>query len=207
MTAEDLGIPDIPAADEPMMEPLGEEEPTRVLTTATRSLDSGAADVSLSAIASAKTVSLDASGSAVGLATVDGDATASLSAIGIMAAKGNATMRQSYASAFVAGDELSLSQSAAAMAGARTISFERSAAVASVAAETSVRGGFVGLVISGRTDISEDAKVLLTGRAVLIIALALLGGFGLVALALAYGAQRVSAWRPSISLPSWARRS
>jgi len=177
----------------------------QVVTSAVTSADAMNMEANLSAIASAKAGSLVASGSAVGLVNVDGDAEARFSAVGIMSAKGSGTFNQSYASAFVAGEDVSVFQGGAPLVVARTVRFEQAASVVSLASSTSVRRGFIGLLVSGQTDIGDDSKVLLTGRSVLIIALAVLGGFGLVALAMAYGAERVSQWRPSFSLPARRR--
>lgn len=178
------------------------EATEKVVMSAIDDLEVERVEASLSAIASVTTDSLSATGSAVGMAKVGGDARAQLSVVGLVAASGNAELHQSYASAFVAGDTMSVSQAAVPMGLARTITFEQSGALVSAAGETTVKRSFVGLLLSGRTEVSEDSKVLLSTRAALIIAAALLGGFGFVAIAIYLGARRVSQWRPSISLPS-----
>lgn len=159
----------------------------------------------LSAIGTATTTSLEANASAVALARVEGESTASMSAVALTYAKGDASMRQSYASAFVAAGEMSLSQSAAAASVARTISFEQSGSVATVASNITAQRSFIGILLAGRSEISDDSRILITGRALIVLAIVMLGGFGLVAVALAYAGRQLSTWRPSISLPHWRR--
>lgn len=176
-----------------------------VVASVRRSVETGALEASFSAIASARAGSIQAMGSALALTTVEGDADIRLSSAPIVYAKGNASLRQGYSSAFVAGNEVLLSQAATPVVVARTVSFERAANVVSVASTASVKRGFVGLLLASDAEISEDSRVLLSGKGVLILAAAVLGGFGLIALAVAYSANRVSQWRPNISLPSWAQ--
>ncbi len=192
----------ITPADTASFEAAEPENAKKMLMTAAGSIETPALEVSLSAIASAKTESLSATGSAIGIASTGGDVNLQLSALGLAAAKGSGSMRQSYASAFVASEQLALSQSAVPLGIARTITFEQSGALVSASAETTVRRGFIGILLSGRTDVAEDSKVLLDTRGALILAAALLGGFGLVAAAMFFGARRLSQWRPSISMPS-----
>lgn len=174
----------------------------KVLMAAVDEVETATLEASLSAIASAKAGTLHSQGSVVGMASVSGDLDAQLSVVGLAAAKGNGSVRQSYVSGFVASDGLAVSQSAVPLGVAKTIIFEQSGALATVSGETTVRRGFVGLVLSGKTDVAEDSRVLLDTKGALILAAALLGGFGLIAVALYYGARRLSAWRPTISLPS-----
>jgi hypothetical protein len=70
-----------------------------------------------------------------------------------------------------------------------------------VTGDADIKSSWVGIVISAKTTVSEDSRVLISTKAALIIALALFGGFGLVALAISLGVRRIMHWRPSISLP------
>lgn len=200
------------AADTPVphaSDPIVEAPTESVVAAAMSDVSTGALNASLSAIASAQTGSLDATGSAIGMARVTGDAEARLSWVGLMTSKNSATMHQSYSSAFVAADELKMSQAASAMAVARTVTFEQSGAVVSISGNAEVKGGFIGVLLAPKADIAEDTRILISGRGLLVLALAVLGGFGLVAIALAYGAERFSSWRPNLSLPelpSWSKR-
>jgi len=207
MSPDETGVPEIPSAEDALastedMAVAAE----RLVATAERAIEAGSLEASLSAIASAKTQSLDATGCAIGMANVGGDTEIKLSATPFVYTKGNASFHQSYASAFIAGNDVAVSQGASPMVVARTISFDQGGSCVAVASNVSVKRGFVGLLLAGSAEIGEDSKVLLTGRGVLILAAALLGGFGLVALAMLYSANRVSNWRPNITLPSWARR-
>jgi len=152
----------------------------------------------LSAIATAKTGSLEATGSAVLLTQADGDVNISLSAAPIVSAKGNATFRQAYASAFISGGDVSISQGGAPFIIGREIAIESGGAGAIVAGEVSVRRGWIGMLIARNSEVSEDSKVLLDTKGAMILAAALLGGFGIIAVALYLGAKRVSTWRPAM---------
>ncbi|HET6352326.1 MAG TPA: hypothetical protein VFG89_09395 [Coriobacteriia bacterium] len=174
----------------------------KLLLTAVDGVETPTLEASLSAIASAKAGSISATGSAVGMASSAGDFDAQLSVVVLGAAKGMGSVKQSYVSAFVASDGLAVSQSVVPLGVAKTIIFEQSGAIVVGAAETKVRGGFVGLLLSGHTDIADDSRVLMDTRAAIIVACALLGGLGLVALALYLSAKRLTAWRPAISMPS-----
>jgi hypothetical protein len=102
-----------------------------------------------------------------------------------------------------------MSQAASALAVARTVTFEQSGAMVSISGSAEVKRGFIGVLLAPKADIADDTRILISGRGLLVLAVAVLSGFGLVALALAYGAERFSSWRPNISLPelpSWAKR-
>lgn len=153
---------------------------------------------SFSAIGSAKAGMLEATGSAIALSKVEGDAEFTLSSTPFVYAKGDAAMRWSYASAFVAGSEVTLSQSVTAATVARKVTFDAGASAAVVAGKASIRRGWVGLLLSGKTELHDGARVVIGTRGALIIAAALLGGFGFIALAVYLGARRLSTWRPEL---------
>ncbi|MEI7815069.1 MAG: hypothetical protein WCJ13_09790, partial [Coriobacteriia bacterium] len=67
--------------------------------------------------------------------------------------------------------------------------------------ESAVTNGFVGVLLTPQANIAEDSRVLIGTKAALIIAAALLGGFGLVAVVMALGVRRVMSWRPQINVP------
>lgn len=177
-----------------------------MVADAARSLDSGTIEASLSAIASASAGALEANGSAVGLANVAGDADIGTSMVGFVTAKGAGSVKQSYVQGLVAGDTVDLQQTVTAAVLARTITFERSGALVSMSGDTEVKGGVIGLLLSGRSSVSDDARVLLTGRALAVLALALFGGLGLVALAVMWGSQQVAAKVPRFEMPRFGNR-
>jgi hypothetical protein len=193
----------------PKPEPTTRDATGTLVGTAVQVVETDTLDASMSAIASARTTTLSATGSAVGFATVEGDAETRLSWVGVVAAKGTASVHQSYASAVIAGSEVGVSQGGAPLVIGRTVTFDQGGSVVALATEANVRRGFIGVLLAGRADLADDTKVLMTGRALLVIAAVLLGGFGLVALAALYGANRLSHWRPDISLPElpdWLHR-
>jgi len=207
VTAEESAevFADADAYDEP--ECLEPNVSGSVVGSAVSSLDADYAEVSLSAIASTTAGVLDANGSAIGLARIDGDVDITFSAVGLATVQGNASLSQSYVSGFVASDNLNVSQAATAAALARTITFEQGGAAVAVSGDTTVRRGFVGLLLSGKTDIAEDSRVLISGWGLAVLAVAVLGGFGIVALAMGHGAHRLAEIGKNVHLPEWARHT
>ena len=86
------------------------------------------------------------------------------------------------------------------------MTFERSGTLVTMSGDARVDGGFVGVLLSGRSSVSENARVLLTGRTLAILAVALLGGLGLVAVAVYYGAREIAAKVPKLEFPSLSTR-
>lgn len=164
-------------------------------------VDAEALRANLSAIASANTGSLETMGSAVGLANVTQDAHVNLSWAGVVATKGNATVRQSYTSAVLASNSMSVSQAGAAAVIGREVSFDQGGAGVVVASEAAIKRGFVGVVLSGRTSVSEDSKVLISTQAALIIAAAIFGIFGIAILMGFLAVRRARRWASDLSLP------
>ncbi len=155
----------------------------------------------LSAIATAQTGSLEAVGSAVGFANVTGDATLTASAAPIVYSKGNISVRQSYTSAVLAGGDMEINQAGAPLIIGKQLNVQQGGALVMLTGESNVQNGFVGVLLSPKATVSEDSRVLIGTKAALIIAAALLGGFGLVALVMVLGVRRVMSWRPQISVP------
>ncbi len=164
-------------------------------------LEGESLQANLSAIATAQVGSLEAVGSAVGFANVSGDATVTASATPVVYAKGNVSVRQSYASAVLAGGDMEISQAGAPLIIGKRLNVSQGGAVAMAAGEAEVTNGFVGILITPKATIAEESRVLIGTKAALIIAAALLGGFGLVALVMVLGVRRVMTWRPQISVP------
>ena len=167
-------------------------------------LDSESVQANLSAVATVNAGSLSATGSAIGAASVDGDATITASMVPALITRGDTTVQQSYASAIIVGRGATtkVHQSATPMIVGRTVDVTQSAAGTILAGDADVKNSWVGIVISPSTKVSEDSKVIISTKAALIIGAFLLGGFGLVALAFALGVRRVTRWRPSLPHPS-----
>jgi hypothetical protein len=158
----------------------------------------------LSAIGTVASGTLSATGSVIGIAAVDGDATVTASAVPAVMARGELTMQQSYASAIIVGGsgEMKIHQAAAPLIVGKTIDVSQSGACSLVANEMSVKQSWVGVVVGTHVEVSEDSRVLISTRAALIIAAAILGGFGLVALVGVMGMRRMRRrWRQSMHLP------
>lgn len=171
--------------------------------TAVAAAEADTIHATASAIASARTHTLNTTGSAVGFAQVEGDARISLSAVPLVIAKGDADFKQAYASAFIASNEVSVTQGGAPLIMGRQVSVKSGGAVAVMAGQADISRGWVGLLLAKDATVAEDSRVVFTTKAALIIALALLGGFGLIAVGVYYGARRLAQSRPTISL--WRR--
>lgn len=194
MAAPDSALPTADQAETASKTPI-------VTSHVAGTLEGESLQANLSAIATAQVGSLEAVGSAVGFANVSGDATVTASATPIVYAKGNVSVRQSYTSAVLAGGDMEISQAGAPLIIGKRLSVSQGGAVAMAAGEAEVSNGFVGILISPKATISEESRVLIGTKAALIIAAALLGGFGLVALVMVLGVRRVMTWRPQISVP------
>jgi len=164
-------------------------------------LQVGDMKASFSAIGAAEAAALSATGSAIGSASVGGDADMTASAVGIVTAKGSASFHQAYASAFIAGGDTTISQAASPVIIGKSVSMEQGVGAVVITGDADFKRSWVGVLLAPRASVSEDSKVLIDAKAALIIAAVLLGGFGLVAVAIYFGARRVSQWRPSIALP------
>lgn len=191
------GLP--PVSPAPAEKP-PEEEPS-IASHVSGSLESEMLQANLSAIATAQTGSLEAVGSAVGFANVTGDATLTASAAPVVYAKGNVTVRQSYTSAVLAGGDMDISQAGAPLIIGKRLDVQQGGALVMLSGESAVTNGFVGVLLTPKATIAEDSRVLIGTKAALIIAAALLGGFGLVAVVMVLGVRRVMSWRPQISVP------
>jgi hypothetical protein len=194
MTAEDTsGVAAVPSTTAP--------EPEKLAPHIAAHVEAPVLRANLSAIASAETDELEATASAVGLVKVAGDANVSASWVPAIIAKQNISFQQGYASAVIAGNETHIKQGGAPIIIGRTMEIDSGGGVLLVGGDVSVKNGFVGVVLSRNTAVSEDSRVLLGTRGAMIIAAAILGGFGLVAVVMALGVKRVVEWKPNFQLP------
>lgn len=179
-----------------------EKEPPRVASHLSGHLEGASVQASLSAVGTAHAEEFEAVGSAVGFISAGGDATITASCAPIVHAKGDIHIRQAYTSAVIAGGDMEISQSVAPIILGKKLSVHQGGGVVLFAGKAKVRSGFVGVLLTPNAAISDDSRVLVSTRAALIIAAALLGGFALVAVVIALGARRVMSWRPNIQLPA-----
>ena len=162
-------------------------------------------EVDLAVLGSAYAEEFSATGCAIGYAPIEGDATITASAVPLIKVDGDAVFKQAYASAFIAGGAIDMKQAATPVMLTRAAELEQSATCLMIAGETAVERSAVGVLISGRASISDDSRVLISTKAAIIIALAVLGGFGLVALVMVLGAQQVASKRPRFHMPEQFR--
>lgn len=170
--------------------------------SAVGTVSSESIEANLSAIGLAKTEDLTVVGSVVGIASTEGDTEINTSATPLVITKGDASFHQAYASAFIAGGCVDIRQGGSPIIVGKQLSVEQGGGLVMLASEAQVNRGFVGLLVSPNATVSDDSRVLLSTKAAIIIAAALLGGFGIVAVAMLLGVRRVMQWRPQISLPS-----
>ncbi len=199
MTLDDtagIGAPE--PADQ---QPESANEPPRLASHLSGTLEGESVQASLSAIGSVHAQEVEAVGSAVGFVSAGGDATITASYAPIVHSKGNIHVRQSYTSAVIAASDMEISQSLAPIIVGKQLSVQQGGGVVLLAGEAEVKNGFVGVLLSPKATVSDDSKVLLSTKAAIIIAAALFGGFALVAVVMVLGARRVTSWRPNINLP------
>ena len=160
---------------------------------------------STSAIGAATVGELDASTSLIGGISASGDVEIAASAVGIIAAKQNVDFRQGWVNNVFSAGNVSVSQGGNGFMLGRSATLENAGSVAVVAGDAKVNRGWIGLLLAGKTEVSEDSHVIIGTKAALIIAAALLGGLGLVAIALLYGSGKVAKqWNPKM-IGEWAK--
>jgi hypothetical protein len=191
-----------PITPEPPV-PVAETTFHKVGPLAARKIMGDDVQANLSAMGSVQAGSLSATGSAIGAASIDGDATITASFVPALLSRGDTTIQQSYASAMIVGGSgnTSVHQAASPLIIGKTMDISQAGAVALVTGEADVKSSWVGIVLAPKATISEDSHVLISTKAALIIALAIFGGLGLVALAVTLGVRRVMNWRPTINVP------
>ena len=165
-------------------------------------LEGGDVQANLSAVGSLQAGSLTATGSAIGAASVDGDATVTASFVPALISRGNTTVQQSYASAVIAGGEsTTIRQAGAPLIIGKTLDVTQSGGVVLLSGESDIKQSWVGVVLAPKVTISDDSRVLISTKAALIIAFAILGGFGIIAVVAWLGVRRLMSWRPTIRIP------
>lgn len=137
------------------------------------------------ALASVSTVELAAKGSAIWKASVEGDAELSNSVVGVVNA-GSVGLYRGAALVMVGDGESAIEQGFAEVVVSRAVGLNKSGAGVVVASDASLARSWVGVMAARNATLSGDSRVIIDAKAVLILAAALLGGFGLIALALMY---------------------
>lgn len=149
-----------------------------------------------SAIGVAKAEGIDAIGSAIGMASVGGDLSTRFSSTPLVNVHGDASIRQSYASALVAGGTVEMTQAVAPLVAGREVHIDLGGGAAVVAGDVKVERGFIGVLLAGRAEVGDETRVLIGTRAALIMGGVLLGGFALLAIAGVLGVRKLAEWRP-----------
>lgn len=154
-------------------------------------------EASTTAFGSVSCEELSATGSAIGNATVAGDAEITASLTGVLSADGVA-MRQSAAAVMAVSGDAAISQGFASLIVARQVEIETGGACAVVTGEASVARSWVGFMAARNVDLSDDSRVIIDARAGLIIGALLFGGLGLLAVATYLGARRIASRMPHL---------
>jgi hypothetical protein len=192
---------DVPAPDAPQAP--AAPEPDSIGPLAAAKLSGRDIQANLSAMGSVTAGSLSATGSAIGAASVQGDATITASMVPALLTKGDTTIQQSYASAMIVGGggKTTVHQAVSPLIIGKTMDISQAGACMLVTGDADVKKSWVGIVLAPKTTISEDSRVIIDTKAAFIIAIALFGGLGLVALAVTLAARRLMRWRPTINIP------
>ena len=132
------------APDSGVDDALGAKASPRSPRTSRAALESDKLQANLSAIATAQTGSLEAVGSAVGFASVSGDASLTASAAPIVYAKGDISVRQCYTSAVLAGGDMDITQAGAPLIVGKKLDVSQGGALVMLSGESMVSNGFVG---------------------------------------------------------------
>jgi hypothetical protein len=140
--------------------------------------------VDTTAIANVTAGSLTATQSAIGSANVTGEAMVDTSFVGMVSSKGNASLKQGVACAIMAEGDVSISQGGGAVLVGKNVDIDQGGSCVMVSGETNASRSYVGLLLSRKASFSEDSRVLFDWKAALILAAVLLGGVGIVILAL-----------------------
>ncbi len=191
MSSDEITGPGMPLDGTPSAPALDLSAPADLSFSAVQAASADSLSATGSAIGSATAGSIDATASAIGIAKVGGDFSASFSSTPLVSVKGDASIRQSYASALVAGGTVEMSQAVAPMVAGREIHIDMGGGVLLVAGEARVKRGWIGVLLAGKAKLGEDTRVMVDTRAALIIGAALLGGFALMAVAAYFGARKL----------------
>jgi len=215
MATEKSKTPPVPTPDEETAsstvsgrdpEVTAEMEPGGQSDLAAEMLAAEDTQVTLSGACTVHAQSLSASGSAIGVASVDGDTTITASLAPIVVSRGNTMVRQSYTSGVIVGGGANtmMHQSFAPLIIGKTMDVTQSGGCVLASSEASIKQSWIGMVVAPNVTVSEDSRVLLSTRAALIVAAALLGGMGLIALAIGLASSNARRRRPTFarSLPS-----
>jgi hypothetical protein len=197
MATDPTTDPDAPVADTAP----AAHEPPDVASHVAGDLGATSLQASLSVIGSAHAEDFEAVGSVVGFTSAGRDATITASAAPIVHAKGDIQIRQAYTSAVIAGGDMEISQAFSPIIVGKQLLVQQGGACVAISGEAEINNGFVGVLLSPKANISEDSSVLLSTKAAIIIAAALLGGLALVAMVMSLGVRRVMRWRPEIHVP------
>lgn len=138
----------------------------------------------LSAVVVAQTDFVASVGSANGIMLVSGDADVNTSAVPILSVKGDVNFHQAYASAVIAGGTVEVRQGGAPLMLAKKLKVNHGGGAVLVAGQAKVKHGFVGVLLTREAQLSDDTRILMDSRSAFVVGAALLGGLGLIALAL-----------------------
>lgn len=148
-------------------------------------------EASMSAFGSVVCDEFDGRYSAIGSASVAGDAELGGSLVGAINAE-SVALRQGVAGAMVVSGDAAISQGCAPMVIAQSVEMESSGACMVVTGDASVARSWVGFMAARNATVSDDSRIIIDTRAGLIIGGLLFGGLGLLAVAVYLGARRIA---------------
>lgn len=137
--------------------------------------------------------------------TSEHDVEISTSCTGVVSAEGNSAITQSGAGAIIARGDVEATQSGSVALVASSVTGDHTYSVVTLASDVAVSRSWIGVALSPRMQVSDDSRVLIGPIAALIIVVAALGVFGIVAVFGVLAAKRAIAWRPKVPAVSWHR--
>lgn len=142
---------------------------------------------------------------ALGSLASEREVSMSMSCAGIVNSQAAASLEQSGAGAVIAQGPVEATRSGAVAIVATSVSGDHAYSCVTVASDISLSRSWVGVALSPRMQLSEDSRVIIGPVAALIIAVAILGVFGIVAALGAVAVRRALTWRPKVPSVSWHR--
>lgn len=141
----------------------------------------------------------------VGTVSTEHDIEMSTSCAGVVNAQGDASVTQGGAGVIIAHGDVQAHQTGAAALFASSVTGDHVYNCVTVASDVSASRSWIGIALSPKMRVSDDSRVIVGPVAALIIAVAALGIFGIVAAFGVIAARRALAWRPRVPQVSWHR--
>ena len=142
---------------------------------------------------------------AVGSVASERDVSMSMSCAGIVTSAGKTSISQGGVGAIIAQGPVEATRSGTLAIVANSVIGDHAYSAVAVGSNVSLNESWIGVALSPRLQVSEDSRVIIGPLAALIISVALLGVFGIVAVLVAVAVRRALTWRPKVPSVAWHR--